>query len=53
MEMYLALVHLAPLELHGDMADSEELHGVVDVLEHVLVTLRIANDDVHAHRDHS
>ena len=37
MEMRLSLVHLTSFELHGNVADTEELHRVVDVLENVLV----------------
>src|SRR5687767_5659430 len=50
-QVSLALVHLAPLELHRDVIDAEQAHRVVNVLEYVLMALRFANDGVRAHRD--
>src|SRR5687768_7697296 len=51
MKMPLPLVHLLPFELNRHVADAEQPHGVVDVLEHVLLALRLADDRVSAHRD--
>src|SRR5215218_2607232 len=49
-EMALALVHLAALELHRDVLDSKQTHGVVYVLEDVLMSIRLTHDRVRAHR---
>ena len=41
--MPLSLVHLVPFELDRHMFDPEQAHRIVDVLEDVLLPLRLAN----------
>jgi len=51
MQMSLALVHLAALELHRHVLDPEEPHGIVNVLENVLMPVRLPHDRVYTHGD--
>src|SRR5258706_15400422 len=52
-QMLFPLVHFAPLELHSDVLNSKQSHGVVHVLERVLLSVGIATNCVRAHRHHS
>jgi hypothetical protein len=47
----LAVEHVVALELNCHVLDAEEPHRVMDVLENVLVLLRLANYAMCAHRD--
>jgi hypothetical protein len=53
MQMRLALKHLPPLELDRHVVDAEQPHGIVNVLEDMLMALRLADDGVCAHRNHT
>ena len=50
--MALPVEHLVSLELNRDVFDPEQAHRVVDVPQHVLVLVRLADDAVGTHGDH-
>ena len=49
--MPLAVEHLVSLELNGHVLDAKQTHRVVDVLEHVLLSVWLSYDAVRAHCD--